>query len=90
MNKRVLMSALLLALGAGGGYWAAKQSTDGATVKEKTPLYWVNPMDPRDRRDGPAKDNMGMDFIPVYEEQKSSGVKSFVQITQDLKPYMGQ
>ncbi len=23
-------------------------------------------------------------------KQKSSGVKSFVQITQDLKPYMGQ
>ncbi len=38
MNKRVLMSALLLVLGAGGGYWAAKQSTDGATVKEQTPL----------------------------------------------------
>ena len=24
------------------------------------------------------------------QAQKSSGVKSFVQITQDLKPYMGQ
>lgn len=70
MNKTVLMSALLLALGAGGGYWAAKQTSDGASAKEKTPLYWVNPMDPRDKRDGPAKDNMGMDFIPVYEEQK--------------------
>ena len=27
MNKTLLMSALLLALGAGGGYLAAKQTT---------------------------------------------------------------
>lgn len=26
----------------------------------------------------------------IKKTQKSSGVKSFVQITQDLKPYMGQ
>ena len=63
MNKTLILSALLLALGAGGGYWAAKQTTDGASA-EKKPLYWVNPMDPRDKRDAPAKDNMGMDFIP--------------------------
>ncbi|WP_167402224.1 efflux RND transporter periplasmic adaptor subunit [Aeromonas rivipollensis] len=88
MNKRVLMSALLLALGAGGGYWAAKQSTDGATVKEKTPLYWVNPMDPRDRRDGPAKDNMGMDFIPVYEEQKN-GSPGTVTISPEIQQNLG-
>lgn len=88
MNKRVLMSALLLALGAGGGYWAAKQSTDGATVKEKTPLYWVNPMDPRDKRDGPAKDNMGMDFIPVYEEQKN-GSPGTVTISPEIQQNLG-
>ena len=88
MNKTVLMSVLLLALGAGGGYWAAKQSTDGATVKEKTPLYWVNPMDPRDKRDGPAKDNMGMDFIPVYEEQKS-GSPGTVTISPEIQQNLG-
>ena len=72
MSQKLLVSALLLALGAGGGYWAAKQTTTGTAAKEKTPLYWVNPMDPRDKRDAPAKDNMGMDFIPVYEEQKTA------------------
>lgn len=88
MNKTVLMSALLLALGAGGGYWAAKQSTDGASTKEKTPLYWVNPMDPRDKRDGPAKDNMGMDFIPVYEEQKN-GSPGTVTISPEIQQNLG-
>ncbi len=31
-------------------------------------LYWVAPMDPSYRRDGPGKSPMGMDLIPVYEE----------------------
>ncbi|MGL4249472.1 MAG: efflux RND transporter periplasmic adaptor subunit [Aeromonas sp.] len=88
MNQKLLVSALLLALGAGGGYWAAKQSSDGASAKAKTPLYWVNPMDPRDKRDGPAKDNMGMDFIPVYEEQKS-GSPGTVTISPEIQQNLG-
>ena len=88
MNKTLLMSALLLALGAGSGYWVAKQTGDGATAKDKAPLYWVNPMDPRDRRDAPAKDNMGMDFIPVYEEQKS-GSPGTVTISPEIQQNLG-
>ncbi|WP_042011064.1 efflux RND transporter periplasmic adaptor subunit [Aeromonas fluvialis] len=88
MNKTLLMSALLLALGAGGGYWVAKQTITDTAAKEKTPLYWVNPMDPRDKRDGPAKDNMGMDFIPVYEEQKS-GSPGTVTISPEIQQNLG-
>ncbi len=88
MNKTILMSALLLALGAGGGYWAATQTSDGASAKEKTPLYWVNPMDPRDKRDAPAKDNMGMDFIPVYEEQKNGSLGT-VTISPEIQQNLG-
>ena len=42
------------------------------------PLYWVAPMDPNYRRDGPGKSPMGMDLVPVYEEpaqQGGSGVR---------------
>ncbi|MGE6134728.1 efflux RND transporter periplasmic adaptor subunit [Aeromonas salmonicida] len=87
-SQKLLVSALLLALGAGGGYWAAKQTGDGATAKDKTPLYWVNPMDPRDKRDGPAKDNMGMDFIPVYQEQKN-GSPGTVTISPEIQQNLG-
>ncbi|WP_339021060.1 efflux RND transporter periplasmic adaptor subunit [Aeromonas salmonicida] len=87
-SQKLLVSALLLALGAGGGYWAAKQTGDGATAKDKAPLYWVNPMDPRDKRDGPAKDNMGMDFIPVYEEQKN-GSPGTVTISPEIQQNLG-
>lgn len=87
MSQKLLVSALLLALGAGGGYWAAKQTVT-AVAKEKTPLYWVNPMDPRDKRDAPAKDNMGMDFIPVYEE-KQGGSPGTVTISPEIQQNLG-
>lgn len=32
------------------------------------PKYWVAPMDPNYRRDGPGKSPMGMDLVPVYED----------------------
>jgi len=35
---------------------------------EKKPLYWVAPMDPNYKRDKPGKSPMGMDLIPVFNE----------------------
>ncbi|WP_434663261.1 efflux RND transporter periplasmic adaptor subunit [Aeromonas sp. NJAU223] len=87
MNKNLILCALLLAIGAGGGYLAATRLGQGASA-EKTPLYWVNPMDPRDKRDGPAKDNMGMDFIPVYEE-KQGGSPGTVTISPQIQQNLG-
>lgn len=88
MSQKLLFCALLLALGAGGGYWVAKQTTDGASAKEKMPIAWVNPMDPRDKRDAPAKDNMGMDFIPVYEE-KQGGSPGTITISPEIQQNLG-
>jgi len=48
---------------------AEGQMTDAAGGGEKKPLYWVAPMDPNYRRDKPGKSPMGMDLIPVYEEE---------------------
>lgn len=36
--------------------------------EEKKVLYWVAPMDPNYQRDEPGQSPMGMDLIPVYEE----------------------
>jgi len=44
-----------------------KQETE-EPKKEKKILYWVAPMDPSYRRDGPGKSPMGMDLVPVYDE----------------------
>jgi Cu(I)/Ag(I) efflux system membrane fusion protein len=40
---------------------------------EREILYWVAPMDPNFRRDGPGKSPMGMDLVPVYRDEASSG-----------------
>ena len=44
-------------------------------------LYWVAPMDPNFRRDGPGKSPMGMDLVPVYEGVEKSGDPAEVEIS---------
>jgi RND family efflux transporter MFP subunit len=39
---------------------------------ERRILYYRHPMDPSVRSDKPAKDDMGMDYIPVYAEEAQS------------------
>ncbi len=47
---------------------------DGASKGANQPLYWVAPMDPDYRRDGPGKSPMGMDLVPVYAEAEEAGL----------------
>ncbi len=39
---------------------------------EREVLYWIAPMDPNYRRDGPGKSPMGMDLMPVYADEVDS------------------
>ncbi len=48
---------------------------------EREPLYWVAPMDPNYRRDKPGKSPMGMDLVPVYEEDARGGDEGVVKIS---------
>ncbi|MDH3975068.1 MAG: efflux RND transporter periplasmic adaptor subunit [Deltaproteobacteria bacterium] len=86
--KNIILSTLILLLitGAGaGGYYFGKGAAENnhpenekkaeVTTKERKIKYWVAPMDPTFIRDEPGKSPMGMDLIPVYEdegEEKSS------------------
>lgn len=47
-------------------------SQQGSENSEPEPLYWVAPMDANYRRDKPGKSPMGMDLVPVYEEEGGS------------------
>jgi Cu(I)/Ag(I) efflux system membrane fusion protein len=60
----------------------------GAKEADKTRkiLYYRNPMNPSITSDVPAKDSMGMDFIPVYEESGTAGDGSQNQATLKLSP----
>lgn len=75
--NRLMVPALLVALaaGAGGGYWlASKQGapTQGAsaTAQTREPAFYRHPMNPEITSPVPAKDDMGMDYVPVYAEEE--------------------
>lgn len=79
-KKITLLAGVVLAsvaLGMAGG-WLLKDnfkdtSPSDATMppKEKKPLFYRNPMDASITSPVPQKDNMGMDYIPVYADEKS-------------------
>jgi Cu(I)/Ag(I) efflux system membrane fusion protein len=75
MNKQVLITAvLMLVLGAGGGYWLAmpkNKQSEVALTEAKKPLFYRNPMNPSVTSPAPAKDNMGMDYVPVYADDEA-------------------
>ena len=73
MNKSALVIApIMLIAGLAGGYWFAdsKQATvqsESSSEKGKI-LFYRNPMNPTVTSPTPAKDAMGMDYVPVYAE----------------------
>jgi Cu(I)/Ag(I) efflux system membrane fusion protein len=72
MNKSLLLTAaLMLAMGGGAGYWLAQlqRVTPAPTaVATRQPLFYRNPMNPTVTSPVPAKDTMGMAYIPVYAD----------------------
>jgi Cu(I)/Ag(I) efflux system membrane fusion protein/cobalt-zinc-cadmium efflux system membrane fusion protein len=48
----------------------SEQNGDAAS-KERKIIYWKAPMDPTEIYDEPGKSKMGMDLVPVYEDEVS-------------------
>lgn len=58
------------------GTLISSKSSDGAQVAIKAdikPLFYRNPMNPEVTSPTPSKDNMGMDYIPVYADNEDKG-----------------
>lgn len=69
MTKRLLSLLLTLSVGAAGGYWLARQPAPSETKPaEHKALFYRHPMNPQVTSPTPAKDEMGMDYLPVYAE----------------------
>jgi Cu(I)/Ag(I) efflux system membrane fusion protein len=87
-GKVTLLLLATLIIGLAGGVLISNYTILGKkldlgsgseTKAEKEVLYWVAPMDPAFRRDGPGKSPMGMDLVPVYaEEQKEPEILYWV------------
>ena len=79
VSKTVLIALLAAIAGALASYlvFSGQQlsgesaAVDSAAENEKKPVYWVAPMDPAYRRDAPGKSPMGMDLVPVYENDEA-------------------
>lgn len=57
--------------------------------KEKKILYYRNPMNPEVTSPVPMKDQMGMDYVPVYEEEKGTAPTGSVYISPDRQQLIG-
>jgi len=92
MNKTLLWTAVFsIGLGASGGYWLALQSTKASllpttTQAENKPLFYRHPMNPAVTSPVPAKDEMGMDYIPVYQEVAPNAESQVIPKTDATPP----
>ena len=77
MTRRIALILVfaLFCIGLGLGFWLARkeapQPLTPPAVAERKPLYFRHPMNPKVTSPTPAKDEMGMDYVPVYPEDLS-------------------
>jgi Cu(I)/Ag(I) efflux system membrane fusion protein len=77
MKSKLLVTLLILAAFAAGLAVSpeflspSNEMASDAIEQPSEPkiLYWVAPMDPNYRRDEPGKSPMGMDLVPVYQDE---------------------
>ena len=77
-QNHVIALALLAGLVLAAGYWWGRSSGNGgqepaAAEPQRRILHYRNPMGYDDTSPVPKKDPMGMDYIPVYEDQVTEG-----------------
>ncbi|MDP3482655.1 MAG: efflux RND transporter periplasmic adaptor subunit [Sulfuricella sp.] len=95
MNKATAIAlAAVVATALGAGYWLGTKGTFGhaaapatqvatgtePTKKERKILFYRNPMGLPDTSQSPKKDEMGMDYIPVYEGEEDASPETAKQV----------
>jgi Cu(I)/Ag(I) efflux system membrane fusion protein len=85
---RLLMLPIALVMLAGCD--AAPPASEAEQPAERKPLYYRNPMDPTITSPVPRKDHMGMDYIPIYEEeQPAAGSAAPVELSSAMAANLG-
>ncbi|MEW9797984.1 efflux RND transporter periplasmic adaptor subunit [Alteromonas sp. CYL-A6] len=92
-STKALWLAVCVAAAAGFGAGLLLNNTsptqqDSSEADEKKPLYWVAPMDPNYRRDKPGKSPMGMDLVPVYDDEQNDSAGT-VRISPEVQNNLG-
>ncbi|MEH6503796.1 MAG: efflux RND transporter periplasmic adaptor subunit [Cycloclasticus sp.] len=92
MNNKiiVIMAPALLLAGLTAGYWLAgmNQHKEAASSEAMEPsiLFYRNPMNPDITSPLPAKDDMGMDYLPVYAEEETPKVAKILFYRNPMNP----
>jgi Cu(I)/Ag(I) efflux system membrane fusion protein len=91
ITRLVITAGLGVAAGALATVWYLGPRGDRgvAGAGSREPLYWVAPMDPNYRSDKPGKSPMGMDLIPVYEEESGGAAPGTVVISPQVVNNIG-
>jgi Cu(I)/Ag(I) efflux system membrane fusion protein len=89
LGKVLAGVAVGVLFGASGVWlWSDTNQSDATETNGKSqPLYWVAPMDSNYRRDKPGKSPMGMDLVPVYENdagEEAGTVKISPEVINNL------
>ena len=58
-------------------------------IKEKKILYYRNPMNPQATSLVPLKDSMGMDYVPVYQEEEKEAESTGIHISHERQQFIG-
>ena len=66
----------------------AATTQPGQAAAGKNILYWTDPMIPGYKSDKPGKSPMGMDLIPVYEENGAPGVGQMAPAPEGYAPIL--
>jgi membrane fusion protein, copper/silver efflux system len=82
----IMLAAMLLVIGVSWrlGYQQGANKPSSGTSGSHKLLFYRNPMNPAITSPVPAKDEMGMDYLPVYEDDDKAPAKSIQQQADDF------
>jgi len=95
MNKRMTLFVLVaLMAGLAGGYWWAQRNMRHGSAPltangARVPLYYRQPMNPSITSPVPKKDEMNMDYIPVYADEGAKDASGTVRINAVMAQNIG-
>ncbi len=99
-----ILILVLIAAALGAGYWLGSRHDESGRTKTQTAdavsanaakkverkiLYYRNPMGLPDTSPAPKKDQMGMDYIPVYDGDEPETAAGTVKISPDKVQKLG-
>lgn len=90
MNKPALIIApIMLIAGLAGGYWLANSKHENrkpTTITTKKVLFYRNPMNSEITSPTPAKNSIGMDYLPIYSKQESQKPRKILFYRHPMNP----